>query len=1303
MQPDPEAGVPADEAQRLRDELATTHALLDAATVPATSGMPEVLGRLARITAERLDRTRVAIHLPDEAGTFVTAAVFGGPPFRDGNGLAEAVSAELCQAIEAREAVVVDLAAEGCSAEAAIDVERFGARQVLLAPLKVHDDLLVGCMTVDDADCGSAAGVAAQARRPFTRHDIEVATALAEQAAVTIEQTRLFVAQERRNAQLRALSEIDDLVTSTLDVAEIVARGLVIIEEHLNNAAATAWSFDSRGGRLTLVGAYGFPDTFRDDFAEGIGVDEPYPVAHAVRTGEPQVVENVTPDVPLHQPVRETYARYGMDLRTLVTVPLIANGSVIGGLTLAWDRPNMVSEEDLSFVTTIANRFSSALRCGQIFDAERNARKLANRELQSTQVLLRSAILLGGKHDIQSILTAVSEVMREIVAGVRTCVSLKVGGKLTTIAMADSSGAEPIECAHLRGPAPHFLQVMEQGESAIVDYDEQPQLRLREDCDCHLALVVPLMLGEEAIGTISLDRPGERHEFGLREVELVSSIARGAAIAIENARLLQRERETTRLGEALGEIDRSVHATLDVDQMLARVVVEAADALGCDSSTLLVREDGEWVIRHVHQFPESAIGLCITDGEFPAASEAERTRASAVVDDADETTIPEIYRQHAVRSMMVTPLCEQGEIAALLLFCHHELTHVYTEREQEFARLLSASLGLGLENARLYQAEHAARVTQARRAEEMTLLRRIADIGTTTRDRSLVAERQLAVLASFLGLRAALVMVPDDASEVLQPIASFGLPSSALQNVSFDALDDATAVVRVHETGAPVYIADVASDTTLSPNARKRLLRRGVGSMAVLPLQVSRNIMGTLTLVRAEAHERKDEEESLLRSIASEVALGIQNAELFAAERKRRRRIQALHDIMEVAVSSLDVAASAQRILDHLVKRHDFEIASLWLVRGEYLELVASVGYPPDALAGVSAIPIATPNGELQKFLANESAFVPDASAALEPGREVCECIGIDGGCYVILPLVSRGRTIGRLHFGWREPQSTAPADMEFCSSIAAEVGIVIENTRLYESEREIAEALQETLVVLRAQIPGLVFSRAYESATYESGRVGGDFIDVFTVRPGLVGLSLGDVSGKGIEAAVTTSLIRTTLRVLAIDGLAPAEVASKANVIIRRLTEVDSFVTLWFGLLNTETGHLRYVAAGHPPALMLSADGQVHELQCSDPILGAFEDASYFECQMVMAPGERLFLYSDGATEARTPSGEFFGHDGLVETLRRHSDIPTAELSDAVMRVVVAFSEGVLRDDVALFAIEPTELDSAIGGASDA
>jgi PAS domain S-box-containing protein len=416
---------------------------------------------------------------------------------------------------------------------------------------------------------------------------------------------------------------------------------------------------------------------------------------------------------------------------------------------------------------------------------------------------------------------------------------------------------------------------------------------------------------------------------------------------------------------------------------------------------------------------------------------------------------------------------------------------------------------------------------------------------------------------------------------------------------------------------------------------------------------------------------------------------------LLESQRIRRRRIEALHDVVKVGLASVDVHSAAQRILDHLAGHYDFDLSSIWMRVGEALERVAQVGYPPTYL---SSLPLSGVYDASEVFRAGHSLLVREPTN--EAVLEVYRTIGIHLDSYMVLPLKARGHNIGVLNLVWTKAHELNDYDVAFFESVADEVAVVLENARLYEVEHKIAETLQETLVVLPSDVPGVEFARAYLSATYQPGWVGGDFVDLFHIDQHEIGVVIGDVSGKGTEAAVMNSLVRNTLRAYALDGFSPGQICEKTNSVTHRFTDTEAFVTLFFGILDTRTGSLRYTAAGHPPALIVYGSGAVSELPVSgNAMIGAFEQIACSEQEFVLRRGDRLLLYTDGVIEARlSGSDELFGEERLQAAVEAHADEPTSQLPQALMDEVVAFSDGVLRDDAAILVVG---LQPSDGGAA--
>ncbi len=404
---------------------------------------------------------------------------------------------------------------------------------------------------------------------------------------------------------------------------------------------------------------------------------------------------------------------------------------------------------------------------------------------------------------------------------------------------------------------------------------------------------------------------------------------------------------------------------------------------------------------------------------------------------------------------------------------------------------------------------------------------------------------------------------------------------------------------------------------------------------------------------------------------------------------------EATTEIDRVLHSSLDFSLIAEQAVEVGARAIRADTAAISMYEPEGFVVAYQYGWDKDIRGIVS--PKERERHSMLAITTGEPVFVEDPDTDQRVDAELFREWGIRS--VAAIPLMVRGEPIAVLYLNFmNELRRFSSVERAFAERLGASLSLALENARLFAAEHRIAETLQETLVVLPAHVAGARFSRAYETATSEKGRVGGDFVDIFEAHGPTVAVAIGDVSGKGIDAAVTTSLVRNTLRVHALDGLPAGTVIEKTNEVVRKFTEVDSFVTVFFGLLNTETGAIRYVCAGHPPAIVVSREGAMHELLCVDPILGAFEDIRYGTHESVLVEGERLVLYSDGITEARAPSGEFLGHDGWVRLLLDHASVPTEILADALMKAVSEFSAGELRDDAAILVVEATRLTSRAG-----
>lgn len=285
------------------------------------------------------------------------------------------------------------------------------------------------------------------------------------------------------------------------------------------------------------------------------------------------------------------------------------------------------------------------------------------------------------------------------------------------------------------------------------------------------------------------------------------------------------------------------------------------------------------------------------------------------------------------------------------------------------------------------------------------------------------------------------------------------------------------------------------------------------------------------------------------------------------------------------------------------------------------------------------------------------------------------------------IPLIIRDEVIGVLRFVYTAaPVTFDSAQMDFAAKLAAYITLALENARLYSEERNIADTLQEALLSMPDRLPGIDFGYLYNSAT-EAAKVGGDFYDMFELEHNQIGILIGDVSGKGLEAATLTSLIKNIVRAYAYGERSPAFVIAKTNETVYKMSDPSIFITVFFAILDVETGRLVYCNGGHPPPILKRKDDPVSLLTSESPVIGAFLNVSFNEATQVLEQGDTLVLYTDGVTEARHGK-KFFGETRLHDLVRSLGSLPAKAITEKIFKEVIDFSGGNLFDDLALLVI---------------
>ncbi len=503
-------------------------------------------------------------------------------------------------------------------------------------------------------------------------------------------------------------------------------------------------------------------------------------------------------------------------------------------------------------------------------------------------------------------------------------------------------------------------------------------------------------------------------------------------------------------------------------------------------------------------------------------------------------------------------------------------------------------------------------------------------------------------------------------------------------------------------------IADVSAtgvtgmaDGSADVDARRLATRSAV----IVPLVARGRRIGVLALFTSRAQSDRTLEErhlDLAGRIAERAALAIDNARLFERERTALRRSEFLARGAEALGASLEYEQTLQTLaeivvpaladwctLDLVDDAGGIERVALAHADPAWAEPAAELArdYPFDmsqetGIAGVirSGVP------EIMNEIRDEMIV-----AAAVDERHLRLLREVELTSYLSVPLIARGQTLGALTLlmSAGSGRRLGPEELAFARDLAERAAAAIDNARLYRAQRTIADTLQRALLPASLpEVPGAVLSAAYHPMG-TGVEAGGDFYDVFACDEGHL-VVVGDVCGKGPEAAALTALARYTIRALAPFGAAPDALLGHLNeAVLRQRPGSTQFLTACAVLVRSRPGGLALVvaSAGHPPALVVRIDGSIEPVGARGGLIGIRPSVALTPAEVVLRPGDRLILYTDGLTETRTADG-FLEADGLERLIRGLDGTPTTQLASALTDAVRATTTGMVRDDLAVVVL---------------
>jgi len=619
------------------------------------------------------------------------------------------------------------------------------------------------------------------------------------------------------------------------------------------------------------------------------------------------------------------------------------------------------------------------------------------------------------------------------------------------------------------------------------------------------------------------------------------------------------------------------------------------------------------------------------------------------------------------------------------------------EAEQERARLLAA------EREAARRAQHAA----ARQALLQRLTAALAEAMTMDD----VAATMVAVAADALDASAATLALMSEDGQAIRVVATAGVDGSEVRPGATFRVADLPLLQEVLRVRRPVYVVSAAERDARYPEMSA--LAPGLEAWVNLLLVAHDEVLGMASFAWREPRQTDAAELELFASLALQCATALDRARLHEAERAARAEA-------ERGRERLDLLARASDLLSRSLDEHEVlaELARLiipewsdWLVvllpdgRGRLVPRISVHADPAWAqvadAAGATPLPVEADLPATRVFRTGKQLYTDDVRPYLllpgtpGPVSVLAQQMGPSPG--LLVPMVVRGRVIGVLSLVDTSGRpGTLGGDLELFADLARRAGIALDNARLYGQRTRVAARLQESLLPERLPpVPGVEVAVRYTTAE-EAVDVGGDFYDLVALSEEEHFVVVGDVSGRGVDAAAVTGLARHTLRAFAHE-FSPGEALARLGEVLHAQDAGERFVTAVAGRMRRTPTSLdvRLARAGHTHPLVVRAGGGFEHIRSEGALLGAFPGVVLEETRHELLPGDTLLLYTDGITEARR-GDELFGEERVAAAAAGAAGAGAEATVEAVLAAVEAFRTAPAEDDTALLAVHVVELPPA-------
>ncbi len=874
---------------------------------------------------------------------------------------------------------------------------------------------------------------------------------------------------------------------------------------------------------------------------------------------------------------------------------------------------------------------------------------------------------------------AAAQTLDDALAALARGAAAATGASIVMIRVPDASGGLPARGVHTESPAlaaeleGSRLAAADVGPDEIVERDALPIAirRLAERGGAVGVLLFPAVAQDQVVATLELMRP--RRDFTAAERSLAQIASQQAGLVV---RAFAPANGTANgqavLANALELAGRALTVGTEEArsaERIARLAVEVTGAASC----LLWRTELDEVV------PLSAIGVVGDSASLAREGQAAISNQDVVVTEEENGTVAHIR------------LGDPSLGGLRLAFSGH------APAAEELARLAA----FGARAAHVLRAGERTTLLSQELERSRALL---AVVGQAIAELSLSHTLDTAVdrVAELLGTQQAAVYLRN--GQDLETATERALAGPHLR-VAHALVGLALGQLRSRPV---VEISDALEEPALA-SVREAVAEAGIEAIVCVPLRAGRELIGLLVAYLPGGRRLHANESALLAALAGQLAVAVQNAglheqamrlardreEALRSERRAARRLEAFFEISRSFSESMELEQTVEAVTRTAVELLDLDAAVLRMPEGRGEDLVARSVYIPDPRLAAALEPILgrpQPVARLKGLglgAARRALLLdPVTAERLGGGHELLAPFLERGSSAVIVPIIASGEVIAALTAVTLDPGRRADAEtVETLRALAAQAAFAIDNARLHEQQAGFADAMQRSLLPSTPPVlAGVEIGSVYESSARLD--VGGDVYDYATLPDGRVAVVVGDVTGKGIDAAADMAMTKFVFRSLAREHPEPAAFLRAANDVAVEELQEGKFVTLVYLTLSPDTGELACASAGHPVPRLICEDGRVLEVGATGLALGIAPDQTYDQVRETLDPGSSVVLFTDGVIEARL-DGELYGHDRLDRFLTEHRELPAGELARAVVDDARSFAGGGLDDDSAVVVVK--------------